>query len=211
VLDVACGIGLDAVALARRGADVTAADASAAMLARAESRVAVESAGERVRLVRSTWHGLADALAGETFDVVVCLGNSVAHLRNGAEMTTTFETFHQLLAPGGRLVIDSHDWDALVELGDRVIDDPVVVRRGDQSCVRRYVWRYTGASTTTLDLTIHLDLRGGHEPGRRAWTVRLHPFPRRVLIDSLDRAGFGVIDVDAPSGDDRYTVVATRS
>lgn len=76
VLDSACGIGADAMALARRGFDVTASDASANMVAEARRRCA--QAGLPVEVAQSTWQDLPDRVPGR-FDLVLCLGNAIVH------------------------------------------------------------------------------------------------------------------------------------
>jgi len=69
VLDVGTGTGRAAIALAKRGADVTGVDASAEMLAVAERRA--RQAGLQVTFRRDDVHHLA--FADRAFDSVVCL------------------------------------------------------------------------------------------------------------------------------------------
>jgi SAM-dependent methyltransferase len=69
VLDVGTGTGRAAIALASRGASVTAVDASAEMLAVAERRAA--AAGVAVTFAKGDAHGLA--FADRAFDAVICL------------------------------------------------------------------------------------------------------------------------------------------
>lgn len=69
VLDVGTGTGRAAIALARRGAEVTGVDASAEMLAVAQRRAA--DAQVQVTFARGDAHGLA--FADRSFNTVVCL------------------------------------------------------------------------------------------------------------------------------------------
>lgn len=69
VLDVGTGTGRAAIALARRGAVVTAVDASAEMLAVAKRRAA--DAGVNVRFAAGDAHRIE--LPDESFDAVICL------------------------------------------------------------------------------------------------------------------------------------------
>ena len=70
VLEVGCGAGLQAIAMARQGLDVTAGDSTAAMLELA--RTNADRSGVRLTLKRLDAHHL-DAETG-TFDLVVALG-----------------------------------------------------------------------------------------------------------------------------------------
>ena len=111
VLDAACGIGVDAACLARRGLLVTAADASAAMVEHARRRLA--ELGPRHRALVSSWADLPAHVEPDTFDAVFCVGNSIAHAGDRDGMVAAFEAFRAVLTPGGLLVIDSHDWEVL--------------------------------------------------------------------------------------------------
>jgi demethylmenaquinone methyltransferase/2-methoxy-6-polyprenyl-1,4-benzoquinol methylase len=105
VLELGCGPGRAAAALARRhGALVTALDASPSMLSAAREHVPAE-----VELVE----GRAEALPfdGERFDAV--LANFVVHLLDRPQ---AFSEARRVLVPGGVLVVKSrdpatvHDW-----------------------------------------------------------------------------------------------------
>src|SRR5262249_39648091 len=74
VLDAACGTGVDAAVLARRGFTVWAADGSEAMVEGAAARFRRERLA--IPLLRSRWADLPVA-TGERFDVVLCIGNSL--------------------------------------------------------------------------------------------------------------------------------------
>ena len=76
VLDAACGTGHHAIALARRGYHAVGADLSAAMIEQARRNAA--AAGVEARFAVAGFGGLA--ALGETFDAVLCLGNSLPHL-----------------------------------------------------------------------------------------------------------------------------------
>src|SRR4051812_16170040 len=77
VLDVSCGIGTQALGLARRGFAVTASDLSAGAVerARAEARSRSLSIGLSVCDMRS-----AHDHHGRQFDVVISCDNSITHL-----------------------------------------------------------------------------------------------------------------------------------
>ena len=105
VLDAACGPGLYLEELVRRGARVTAFDASEEMLALARRRVA----GHEERIVRAV---LGEALPfqdGE-FDLVLC-ALAISHV---ADRAAAFAELHRVIRPGGALVFSTQhpttDW-----------------------------------------------------------------------------------------------------
>jgi SAM-dependent methyltransferase len=99
LLDVPCGSGRHALALAARGYDVTGVDLSDDAIARA-----TEAAGALpARFVRAD---MRDFPVEAPFDAAICMGNSIGYF--GAEgMAALFDRLAAALRPGGKLVIDS--------------------------------------------------------------------------------------------------------
>jgi demethylmenaquinone methyltransferase/2-methoxy-6-polyprenyl-1,4-benzoquinol methylase len=100
VLDACAGTGLLARDLARRGADVTAADAAADMLAVAEARLGVEGLPLRTVVADLSEAGVAPQLGGP-FDAVT-LGFG---LRYFADPAALLAPLRQVLDRDGRVVI----------------------------------------------------------------------------------------------------------
>jgi 16S rRNA (guanine1207-N2)-methyltransferase len=102
-LDLGCGTGVLAVALARSrpGLDVLAVDQSAAAVASATATAAVNGLADRIRVVRDD---AAESVADGSVDLVVC--NPPFHV--GAAVVTTaadrlFAAAGRVLRPGGEL------------------------------------------------------------------------------------------------------------
>jgi glycine/sarcosine N-methyltransferase len=118
VLDAACGTGHHAIALARRGYQVTGTDLSPAMIDRARENSV--RAG-----VRATFAvlGLGNLLTlGHTFDAALCLGNSLPHLLTAAAVSTALVDFSAVLRPGGLLVIQNRNFDRVWARRERFMD-----------------------------------------------------------------------------------------
>ena len=90
VLDVACGIGTQALALAAKGYDVTASDLSPAAVERA--RHEARSRGLDVALTVADMRGVQDH-HGRTFDVVLCADNALPHLLNDDDIARALGQF----------------------------------------------------------------------------------------------------------------------
>lgn len=110
VLDVACGAGTQAIALAERGYEVVAADISPAMLAEARRHA-------RERRLALRWC-CADFRAlpfgPGRFDAVLCCGSSLAHCLTEAQLARALGGMRAALRPGGILVTDLRNFAPIV-------------------------------------------------------------------------------------------------
>lgn len=103
VLDIGCGTGRVARALAGRGHDVTGLDPAAAMLDVARSH----DVDERVRWVVGD-AGQTD-LGAAQFDLVLMTGNVFQVFLDDAEARQVLRRAHHHLVPGGRLTFDTRE------------------------------------------------------------------------------------------------------
>ena len=101
VLDLACGTGTMAIALAQEGYQVVGVDRSAAMLREAEKKA--RQAGAEVTLVKQDMRKLA---LKEPVDLVTCFFDSINYLLSYQDLVTTFEGVGRFLRPGGLFVFD---------------------------------------------------------------------------------------------------------
>ena len=131
-LDVACGTGLHAVLLAAAGVRVTAGDLSEAMLDHARRRASDE--GVYVRWVRSPMQQIDRHVDGP-FDVIFCLGNSLPHLLEDADLDAAAAAFAGLLADGGLVAIQLLNYPRILARRERIVG---ITRSGDSQYVRFY-------------------------------------------------------------------------
>jgi glycine/sarcosine N-methyltransferase len=107
VLDTACGIGTQAIGLARRGYQVHAADISPASIEQAR-RNAV-AADVDIAFTVADFRDLS-ALPGG-FDAAICCDNALPHLLTDADIHTALQNMKTQLRPGGLLLITTRDYD----------------------------------------------------------------------------------------------------
>ncbi len=111
-LDLGCGVGRIAVALARADLQVTALDVSAAMLATCRRRASRQKVLSRVKLV----HGSASDLAedGPLFDIITCFG-LLEHLPESQRRQCLERACHRLKRRGKMLVVVNNSENALLK------------------------------------------------------------------------------------------------
>jgi SAM-dependent methyltransferase len=110
VLDLACGTGLLARRLAQRVEAVVGLDASADMLCEARSR----NKDGNIRYVCGDFRAFH---LGESFDAIVCGGDSLNYVASPEELPAVFHCVRRHLSPGGLFAFDTVDHKACLALG----------------------------------------------------------------------------------------------
>lgn len=112
VLDVATGTGFHSVRLTRSGFNVTSADGSAAMLAKAFENG--RKRGMILKTVQADWRWLNRDIQGK-YDAIICLGNSFTHLHQEHDRRRALAEFYAALKHDGILIVDQRNYDAMLD------------------------------------------------------------------------------------------------
>jgi SAM-dependent methyltransferase len=208
VLDAACGTGIDAAVLARRGFNVWAADGSGAMVEGAAARFRRE--GLEIPLLRCLWADLPAAI-DKRFDVVLCTGNALVHAVGRDAMVQALTGLRRMVRPGGHLVVDSRNWEKL-HADHRIVHvaERVVTRQG-RRCFVLYAWEIPDRldHEHIAHLVFVFENGGRIEPHEHQITFR--PFTRGDLRERLELAGLREVDTDFGDSMDRYAVTAVAT
>lgn len=101
VLDLACGTGRHAIVLSKLGATVVGIDSSETMINQARKLAAEEHADVKFLIAdMKEMH----VLLRNKFDLVICLGNSLALLSNLDSLKEVISDIRDILVPGGRFI-----------------------------------------------------------------------------------------------------------
>jgi glycine/sarcosine N-methyltransferase len=205
VLDVACGTGMHAIELARRGYKVVGADLSAPMIERARENTS--TAGVEVRFVVAGFGELAEKLAlsparnracpeqsrrvegvSGPFDAVFCLGNSLPHALGAGDLRDALADFAAVLSSGGLLLIQIRNFDAVLARRERLMG-PEAHREGDLEWLFVRFYDFNPDGTITFNMVV---LRRDAEGKwlQQIEATELRPLIYSELIASLTAAGF---------------------
>jgi glycine/sarcosine N-methyltransferase len=191
VLDAACGTGMHAIALSQRGFRLSGADLSQGMVDRARENAA--AAAQQVEFLRAGFGDLAHYFPPASFDAILCLGNSLPHLLSVADLSLALHDFSTVLRPGGRMILQNRNFDAVMSSRDRWMEPQSHLEGGEE---RVFLRLYDYLPGGLIDFHI-VTLR--REPGGK-WlqqisTTRLFPLLHDILIERLVAAGFQNISV----------------
>lgn len=156
VLDVACGTGFHSVRLTEAGFDVTAADGSAAMVAKAFENG--QKRGLILKTAQADWRWLNRDIHGK-YDAIICLGNSFTHLYKESDRRRALAEFYAALKHDGLLILDQRNYDTMLEkgfsskhkyyyCGDKVSAEPSHIDEG----LVRMVYSFPDGAEYTLNL-----------------------------------------------------------
>lgn len=179
VLDAGCATGLTSSLFASRGIETVGLDRSEQMLEIAEDKYA--SAGLPLKFQYGSFESLPKSLTG-SFDLVVCLANSIVGVETKAKLARSMKGFKRVLRPGGYLVMQALNTRALkngtimpvkTTQHDGIIYSRFLERVGEQSVL--YIMRTeTRQASPQAELFRHVSTS----------------FTREVLSSELKLTGF---------------------
>jgi len=187
VLDVACGTGHHAVALAGQGYEVTGTDLSAEMIALAHRNAT--AANVPVEFAVAGFGQLAQVV-GDDFDALLCLGNSLPHLLSPKAVVDALTDMATVLRQGGLLVIQNRNYDRVWAQGERLMP-PTTYRSGDEEII---FFRFMDFHAATMTFNMARFWRTADGWDYRLDATELRPIFRDDLAAALEMAGFQQVD-----------------
>jgi SAM-dependent methyltransferase len=185
LLDAACGTGMHVIELARRGYQAAGADLSPRMAARAVENAS--SAGVEAIFKVAGFGQLAQCFSD--YDALLCLGNSLPHVSSAAELEGALVDFAACLHPGGLLLLQNRNFDAVLSTRQRWMEPQSHgEREAEWLFLRFYDFDADGLITFHV-ITLHR--AAGDSWQQKIDSTRLYPLRHDELLASLQKAGFG--------------------
>jgi len=183
VLDVACGTGQHAIALAQRGYQVAGADVSQEMIRGARKNA--EEAGVVVDFRVAGFGALSQALARQ-YDALLCLGNSLPSVPDEEGLGRALEDMAQVLRPGGLLIIQNLNYDRLWRQRQRFLPLETHRQDGQEWLFLRFM------DFHERSLTFNMVVLHKQNSSWDYWAegTELRPIFAEQLTEELRRAGF---------------------
>jgi SAM-dependent methyltransferase len=186
ILDAACGTGWHAIALAQKGYRAAGCDASSVMIEIARANAATAKADVRFEVADFNQLGKFS----ETFDAVLCLGNSLPHLLSQEALVKALQQMRGKLRAGGLLILHNLNYDM------RIVKKPrFFSANGNEEAL---VWRFAdyGPELITFHTALFERKTEGDSPKAVSWSVQVNstlhrPLLQRDLDGALEQAEFG--------------------
>ncbi|VWC73115.1 class I SAM-dependent methyltransferase [Burkholderia lata] len=158
VLDCACGIGTQALGLARAGYDIEGTDLSKLAIERA-SREAV-ARGLHIPFRVDDMRSLATCEARQ-YGAVIAFDNAIPHLDSDDDVAQALAAMHRSLKPGGRLLVSLRDYGKLMVERPGITPPAMFIDNGLRRIVHQ-VWDWHDDRRYTVHLYITQATSDGH-------------------------------------------------
>lgn len=204
ILDCACGIGTQAIGLARLGHRVHATDLSPAAVARAEQEAT--AAGVSLTFGVADMRDLAEQVPG-TFDAIIACDNALPHLLTEDDLRLATANIARKLHPGGLILASIRDYDQLIQT--RPESEPPRVFDGPNG--RRITFQVWDWSPDGDRYRVHQFLLRQAAPGWRTdhFETEYRALRRSDLTTALHTAGLEQVRWHEPDASGYYQPVVT--
>ncbi len=190
VFDACSGMGVVSIYLLQRAYEVTSNEIDRFL--REEARE--YAAGKRVLLKESShdWRNLLKAGLQESFDAVLCLGNSLTYLFEHENQLRALANFRMLLKKGGRLFMDMRNYPRMLKERKSILNNPEAF-----GFFNKYV--YCGTDLVPITPIVlegdEVVLKYTHLERDESGFLRIYPFRLKELVALAKEAGFSKVSV----------------
>jgi len=199
ILDTACGTGIHAVTLAGLGHHVSGADLYPQMIEKSTQNA--HQAGVDIRFETAGLGDMAQTFGREQFDLLLCLDNSLPHLLSENELANALSDFAACLRPGGVVLIQNYNFDAVMLLQERWMEPQTHFTKDAEWVFQRFYDFLPGRLVRFNIVTLKREGDSGWNAAVASTILR--PQLQIELMRALTRAGFEKIrEFGSMTGDD---------
>ncbi len=207
ILDMACGSGRHSVALALKGADVVGFDSSTAMI-QAAKELAAEN-GVEIRFMVADMTNL-ETILKEKFDLIICLGNSLALVPALQEAKNLLSAVHSRLNSDGVFVAQVLNFEQIKKTKSRFFQPKGgVTSEGNLVIFARFFNHLEPEESTTLVLTSFVKSSEGWSTIISSQSVL--QLDQEVLTQAVRAAGFGQFEAYSDYGGNPFASTEHRN
>lgn len=181
ILDSASGNGVQATALALNGYNVVATDISSEMIALTNEYS--KKYGVNLKTDVKGWIDLPDVYSN-SFDIVFCTGNSIVHSSDAISRKNNLTALSKLLKPKGTLVIETRNWDKVIEENKRYTSYDKVTYE-DNDYIPLYHWNLNGMEREAEVEILLQEISSDNKVTLYPSNLRFTPFTHDSLIEMM--------------------------
>ncbi len=177
LLDIGCGTGSLAIELSKVFDEVTAIDLDATMIEKASGKYAPKVDFKTMNMLN-----IHEEFGQETFDAVLCFGNTLVHLDTPIQILDFFIQSRNILKEKGKLLFQIINYDTIIEAGMKGLQ---TIENDSISFVRNYTYH---SENNSLDFETILSTKKNEQQIKN--TIKLYPLRKSEIEELLKKAGF---------------------
>ncbi|SDN67620.1 Methyltransferase domain-containing protein [Paenibacillus sp. yr247] len=202
LLDCSCGIGTQAIGLAKYGYNVSATDISPRSVKRAEKEAV--AFGVKIDFGVADFRSLDKDVSG-SFDIVMSADNAIPHLLTDGDLYKAFQNINTKLNQNGLLLITIRDYDSLVKEKPSATQ-PRVFDEGKRIVFQVWDWA-GGGKTYTINQFIMQEINGEWKTKHKKTEYRA--LLREDINKALSITSFSDIEWHLPTNTGYYQPIVT--
>jgi len=191
ILDLASGSGRHSISLALHGVDVIGIDSSKSMIHAAEKN-AIEQ-GVRPRFIEASMENMKDVVEGP-FDLVICLGNSLALVNNIDSLSQVVKDVYELLKDGASFVAQVLNFEEIHWTGFRTFPSKVGKLSSGEEITFSRMFEHSDYPTSST-LVMSAFRREGEEWISEVTTQKVLNLKHDQMMNMLEEVGFSSVEI----------------
>lgn len=186
IFDACLGDGADTIYLLKNGLDVTSNDLDKIFIKKAHSNAKKNDVS--LKVTSFDWRNLNKHLKKESFDAVICLGNSLTYLFTKNDQLKALKNFLAIIKTGGILFVDERNYQYFLDKKEEIL------REGKFRYSGKYVYSGDKVHGKPIEITNKkVKMEYTDERNGKKGYLLVYPFKRNELFNLLKEAGFSKI------------------
>lgn len=193
MLDIGCGVGLDSIALALNGHNVSSLDISPNMIE--EARANAKKYGVKINAAVGSFDSIPKKFEGK-FAAIISVGNTIAHI-NTKELKAALKKMNKILAPGGKIFLHILNYELIIKESKRINN---IANRDGKIIIRLYDF-----GRTDIDFNI-ISFDVDNPKVYKIVTTKHYPHKKSEIYADLKIAGFSKIKFYKNFAGDKFEI-----
>jgi SAM-dependent methyltransferase len=180
--DIGCGSGIDSIALASLGLEVSGFDSSHLMIEKAMQNAREEN--KNAKFFNHTAQEIPESF-NSNFDFICSLGNTVANISHD-DIAVTIKRFSDLLNQNGKLLFHILNYERILRVNERIVN----IGKDENDCIVRF-YDFEKDHINFNILKFEID----NPKSRKLISTKVYPHSLKLFLDLLKQNGFKIIEV----------------